>query len=74
MNNRKSTIRFSVDFENRQIVATNATLKEARRYGSDEYKELCKLMKAHPPIQCCRKGNHEERGQKGIPRIELFLY
>lgn len=55
MNNRKSTIRFSVDFENRQIVATNATLKKAQRYGSKEYKELCKLSKAHPQFDVVAK-------------------
>lgn len=48
MSNRRTPVRFAVDFANSQIIGTEASLKKAKRYGSKEYEELCNLTKAHP--------------------------
>jgi len=55
MSSRKNPIRFAVDFASSTIIGTEASLNKARRYGSPEYKELCKLMKAHPQFTVVQK-------------------
>ena len=69
MSTRKPTVRFAVDFANKKIIATKTTLKKARRYGSDEYKELCELLEAHPKFKVVEKGikkNENKRAYHGL--------
>lgn len=55
MSNRKAPKHFALDFVNSQIVGTKTSLKKAQYPGSDEYKELCKMMKAHPQFKVAEK-------------------
>lgn len=55
MSNRKNPVHFSVDFEERKIIGTKASLNKAKRYDSSEYKELCKLVAAHPRFEVVAK-------------------
>ncbi len=48
MSNRKPLVHFAVDFANKQIIGTKASLNKAKRYDSPEYKDLCELVVAHP--------------------------
>lgn len=55
MNNRKNPVRFAVDFANKQIIGTETSLNKAKRYGSPEYNELCKLIETHPQFEVVAK-------------------
>jgi len=55
MSNRQNPVRFAVDFANKQIIATEATLNKAKRFGCAEYNELCELMEAHPRFKVVAK-------------------
>ena len=61
MSNR---IRFTIDFAGSKIVGTETSLNKAKRYGSTEYKELCKLMKAHPQFEVVVKDVKHSTGKK----------
>lgn len=47
--------RFTVDFVNKQIIGTKASLNKAKNYGSNEYNELCELTEAHPRFKVVAK-------------------
>lgn len=47
--------RFTVDFVNKQIIGTKASLDKAKNYGSAEYNELCELIEAHPRFKVVAK-------------------
>ena len=64
MSNRKSPVRFAIDFTNRQIIGTEASLNKAKRYGSNEYNELCKLMEVHPRFAVVKKKIEQSQSKK----------
>jgi len=55
MANRKTPVRFTVDFTKRQIIGTGTSLKKAQHPGSPEYADLCKLIAEHPQFTVARK-------------------
>lgn len=69
MSNRKNPVRFAVDFAGKQIIGTQASLNKAKRYGSVEYNELCKLVEAHPGFEVIKKeiaGNTKKETYKHL--------
>ena len=74
MSYRKNTVRFAVDFANKQIIATEANLNRAKRFGSDEYNELCKLMNAHPQFAVVKKEISQSAKKENIQALELCVY
>lgn len=73
MSIRKNPIRFAVDFTSKQIIGTETSLIKARRYGSAEYNELCKLMEAHPQFEVVAK-KIEHRASKQTYRKLSFAF
>lgn len=71
MSNRKSPVRFAVDFTNRQIIGTEASLNKAKRYGSNEYNELCQLMEAHPRFTVVRKEIGQNKSKKTYKNLSF---
>ena len=71
MSNRKNPVRFAVDFANRQIIATEASLDRAKRYGSMEYNELCKLMSAHPQFSIVKKAVEQSARKKTYKHLSF---
>ena len=71
MSNRKSPARFAVDFTNRQIIGTTASLNRAKRYGSIEYNELCKLMEAHPQFTVVKKEIGQNKSKKTYKNLSF---
>lgn len=55
MSSRNKPARFTVDFVSKQIIGTKTSLNKAKKYGSDEYNELCELMEAHPRFKVVTK-------------------
>lgn len=55
MSSRNKPARFTVDFVNKKIIGTKASLSKAKNYGSDEYNELCELTEAHPRFKVVAK-------------------
>ena len=71
MSNRKNPVRFAVDFANQQIVGTETSLKKAKRYGSSEYIELCKLMEVHPHFAVVRKEVNQNKSKKTYKNLSF---
>lgn len=71
MSNRKNPVRFAVDFAGRQITGTQASLNKAKHYGSEEYKELCKLVEAHPRFRVVCKKASENKSKKTYKRLNF---
>lgn len=71
MSYRKNTVRFAVDFANKQIIATEANLNRAKRFGSDEYNELCKLMNAHPQFAVVKKEISQSAKKKTYKQLSF---
>ena len=64
MSNRKNPVRFTVDFAEKQIIGTVTSLNKAKYPGSDEYKELCELMDAHPRFKVTAKPVKENKSKQ----------
>lgn len=78
MNNRKNPVRFAVDFANKQIIGTETNLNKAKRYGSPEYNELCKLIEAHPRFEVVakaiqRRANKQTYKELNFAFIETYI-
>lgn len=71
MSNRKNPVRFAVDFAGRQITGTQASLNKAKHYGSEEYKELCKLVEAHPCFKIVKKEVQENKSKKTYKHMDF---
>lgn len=73
MSNRKNPVRFTVDFEERKIIGTKASLNKAKRYDSSEYKELCLLIAAHPQFEVVAKEVRENNSKQTYKALD-FLF
>lgn len=71
MNNRRNPVRFAVDFTNRQIIATETVLNRAKRFGSNEYKELCRLTSAHPQFAIVKKEVEQNTKKKTYKHLSF---
>ena len=71
MNNRRNPVRFAVDFANKQIIATETVLNRAKRYGSSEYIELCRLASAHPQFSIVKKEVEQSAKKKTYKRLSF---
>lgn len=71
MSNHKNPVHFTVDFVGKQIIGTQASLNKAKRYGSEEYDELCKLMEAHPRFKVVKKEVQENKSKKTYKRLNF---
>ena len=71
MSNRKTPAHFSVDFAGSKIIGTQTALTKAKRYGSEEYKELCKLVAAHPGFRVVCKKVSENKSKKTYKRLNF---
>ena len=64
MSSRKNSVRFFVDFAKKEITGTKTSLNKAKCYGSPEYKELCKLVKAHPQFTIAVKEANQKKSKQ----------
>lgn len=71
MSSRKNPVRFSVDFANKQIMATETVLNRAKRYGSNEYNELCKLTSTHPQFSIVKKEIEQSKRKKTYKHLDF---
>lgn len=71
MNTRKNPVRFAVDFANKQIIGTETSLNKARRYGSAEYNELCKLIEAHPRFEVVKKEIDQRKSKQTYKNLSF---
>ena len=71
MSNRKNSVHFTVDFAKKEIVGTQTALTKAQRYGNDEYKELCKLVEAHPQFKVVKKEVQENKSKKTYKHMDF---
>jgi len=71
MSNRKSPVRFAVDFASKQIIGTEASLNKAKRYGSNEYNELCRLMEAHPRFSVVKKEIEQSKSKRTYKKLNI---
>lgn len=63
--------RFTVDFINKKIEGTKASLNKAKCYGSDEYRELCELMEAHPRFRVVTKKVKESTSKQTYKNLNF---
>ena len=73
MSNCKNTARFTIDFVKKQIIGTKSDLNKAKYYGSDEYEELCELMKAHPRFNVVAKKVKKNEGKQTYSSLNFTL-
>ena len=71
MSTRKNPVRFSIDFVNKSIIGTKASLNKAKCYGSDEYTELCELMEAHPRFKVVVKRVNQNKSKQGYKNLSF---
>lgn len=71
MSNRNKPARFTVDFVRKQINGTKTSLSKAKNYGSDEYKELCELMEAHPRFRVVTKVTKENNSKQTYKNLNF---
>ena len=71
MNSRRNPARFAIDFANRQIIATETVLNKAKRFGSTEYTELCRLTNAHPQFSIVKKEVEQSTKKKTYKHLSF---
>lgn len=71
MNNRRNPARFAIDFANKQIIATETVPNRAKRYGSNEYTELCRLVSAHPQFAIVKKEIEQSAKKKTYKHLSF---
>lgn len=71
MNSRRNPARFAIDFANRQIIATETVLNKAKRFGSNEYTELCRLTNAHPQFSIVKKEVEQSTKKKTYKHLSF---
>lgn len=71
MSNRNKPAHFTVDFVRKQINGTKTSLSKAKNYGSDEYKELCELMEAHPRFRVVTKVTKENNSKQTYKNLNF---
>lgn len=71
MSNRRNPARFTVDFVNKRIIATETVLNRAKRYGSNEYNELCMLTSAHPQFSIVKKEIEQSTKKKTYKHLSF---
>ena len=71
MTNRRNPARFAVDFASKQIIATETVLNRAKRYGSNEYIELCRLTSAHPQFSVVKKEVEQSTRKKTYKHLDF---
>lgn len=63
--------RFTVDFINKQIIGTKASLNKAKYCDSDEYKELCELVEAHPRFKVVEKKVKQNKSKQTYKKLDF---
>lgn len=62
---------FTIDFTAKQIIGTKTSLKKARCYGSAEYKELCKLVEAHPRFRVVKRKIEKNNSKQTYKKLNF---
>lgn len=62
---------FTVDFVNKQIIGTKASLNKAKHYDNNEYKELCELVEAHPRFRVVAKKVKQNKSKQTYKKLDF---